>query len=266
MRRRCRRSLVGGGHRPRPSIWIVAKAVVLMKAKLVVVGGDAKAAEISLKLPTIIGRGRGSKLVLPHPLVSRRHCEIFESDGQLMVRDLGSLNGTFVGDERVDERAETVLPPGELLTIGAVTFRAVYGELDEEAGSGDGKMGIPSELAPGAATVRGKSPGTAEVRHSGREAAAIDTQKADIDESIANDDVDFAEFDAEVDDEEPLDDDSTELVEMDSDIEVSSSDETVRPPNPPRRPPPIAPGRTAHDPPATDADDQSLNSFLDGLK
>ena len=70
-----------------------------MDAKLVVVGGDAKAAEIKLRLPTIIGRGRGASLALPHPLVSRQHCEIFEANGQLMVRDLGSLNGTFVNNE-----------------------------------------------------------------------------------------------------------------------------------------------------------------------
>lgn len=94
-----------------------------MKAKLVVVGGDAKAAEVSLRLPTVIGRGRDVSLTLPHPLVSRRHCEIFESGGQLFVRDLGSLNGTFVGNDRV---TESPLPPGELLTVGTVTFRAVY--------------------------------------------------------------------------------------------------------------------------------------------
>ena len=57
-----------------------------MQVKLVVVGGDAKAAEIPLKLPAVIGRGRDASLALPHPLVSRMHCEIFESSGQLFVR------------------------------------------------------------------------------------------------------------------------------------------------------------------------------------
>ncbi len=100
-----------------------------MEAKLIVVGGDAKATEIKLKLPTIIGRGRGATLTLPHPLVSRQHCEIYESNGQLFVRDMGSLNGTFVGNEPI---TEAPLPPGELLTVGAVTFRAIYGELLEQ--------------------------------------------------------------------------------------------------------------------------------------
>ena len=101
-----------------------------MKAKLVVVGGDVKAAEISLKLPVIIGRGREATLTLPHPLVSRKHCELFESNGMLMVRDLGSLNGTYVGSERIEE---ALLPPGELLTVATVNFRAVYSDADVDS-------------------------------------------------------------------------------------------------------------------------------------
>lgn len=94
-----------------------------MDAKLVVVGGEARPAEIELRLPVIIGRGRQATLVLPHPLVSRKHCEIGECGGYLFVRDLGSMNGTFVDRRRV-ERA--VLMPGALLTLGNVSFRAVY--------------------------------------------------------------------------------------------------------------------------------------------
>jgi pSer/pThr/pTyr-binding forkhead associated (FHA) protein len=96
-----------------------------MRAKLLVVGGEAKAAEINLRLPAVIGRGRDATLALPHPLVSRKHCEIYEDDGVLRVRDLDSLNGTYVADQRINDAA---LPPGELLTVGTVTFRAVYGE------------------------------------------------------------------------------------------------------------------------------------------
>ena len=61
-----------------------------LDAKLVVVGGDVKTTEIKLRLPSTIGRGKSAGIVLPHPLVSRQHCELFESGGQLMVRDPGS--------------------------------------------------------------------------------------------------------------------------------------------------------------------------------
>jgi pSer/pThr/pTyr-binding forkhead associated (FHA) protein len=94
-----------------------------MDAKLVVVGGNARPAEIKLKLPVTIGRGRKATLVVPHPLVSRVHCEVYESEGYLVVRDLDSLNGTFINNRRV---TEAVLAPGELLTLGGITFRAVY--------------------------------------------------------------------------------------------------------------------------------------------
>ncbi len=103
-----------------------------MEAKLVVVGGKAQAGEFNLKLPAIVGRSRSADLPLNHPLVSRQHCEIFEADGHLMVRDLGSLNGTFVGDSRVT--ADALLTPGGHLTVGSVTFEAVY---EAEPGTGD---------------------------------------------------------------------------------------------------------------------------------
>src|SRR5437773_11063101 len=102
--------------------------------KLVVVGGDVKTTEIKLKLPSTIGRGRGASIVLPHPLISRQHCELYEAGGRLMVRDLGSLNGTFVNNQRVTEAA---IAPGELLTVGTVTFRAVY-EAEEPIGAAPG--------------------------------------------------------------------------------------------------------------------------------
>jgi pSer/pThr/pTyr-binding forkhead associated (FHA) protein len=96
----------------------------MLNAKLVVVGGDAKAKEVSLKLPTVIGRGKDVTLTLPHALVSRKHTEIFEKDGWLFVKDLGSLNGTYVNNRRIKDPQK--LLPNHLLTLGNVTFRAVY--------------------------------------------------------------------------------------------------------------------------------------------
>lgn len=109
----------------------------MLKAKLVVVGGDAKAGEFNLTLPTVIGRGKEAGLTIPHALVSRAHTEISERDGRLMVKDLGSLNGTFVNNTKIE--GEQVLEPRQLLTLGNVTFRAVY-----EVGGGE------SDLAAGA--------------------------------------------------------------------------------------------------------------------
>ncbi len=70
---------------------------------------------------TIVGRRQDCDLRIPTRDVSRRHCEIVpgEKRGEVMVRDLGSSNGTYVNGKRV---SETVLHPGDRLSVGPVTF------------------------------------------------------------------------------------------------------------------------------------------------
>jgi pSer/pThr/pTyr-binding forkhead associated (FHA) protein len=94
-----------------------------MEARLTVVSGKTNKKTIALTPPTKIGRSRDADLTVPHPMISRRHCEVFETDGLLMLRDLGSLNGTMVGGRRVKEAP---LPPQAEFTIGPLTFRAEY--------------------------------------------------------------------------------------------------------------------------------------------
>lgn len=117
----------------------------MLNLKLLVVGGEIESAELTLTLPAVVGRSRESDVHLPHPLVSRRHCELRELNGRLVVRDLGSLNGTFVGSERIEE---AILHPGELLTVGTVTFRAVYDLIAKTAGHDrDGRADVRSDQA-----------------------------------------------------------------------------------------------------------------------
>ena len=100
----------------------------MLKAKLRIVGGSDGKDEIGLMLPATIGRGRENEIPLNHPLVSRHHCQIYENDGLLHVRDLGSLNGTYIGRDRIEDH---ILYPGDLLTVGSFTFRAIYGDYNE---------------------------------------------------------------------------------------------------------------------------------------
>ena len=53
--------------------------------------------------------------------VSRRHCCVAEASGKVRVRDLGSLNGTFVNDKLV--KREAPLRPGDVLRVGDVRYR-----------------------------------------------------------------------------------------------------------------------------------------------
>jgi len=95
-----------------------------MNPKLIVTHGKASCERIRLKLPTVVGRDKAAGLVVAHPTVSRKHCEIVNINGGLVLRDFGSANGTYVGKERVVE--EALLRPGDEITIGPLTFRTEY--------------------------------------------------------------------------------------------------------------------------------------------
>jgi predicted component of type VI protein secretion system len=112
-----------------------------MEAKLVVLApAEIVNTEFNLQLPVTIGRGRDAKIKLVHGQISRLHCEVYEDNGQLKARDLGSLNGTFVDGERVSDQT---LKPGGLLNIGSVTFRAVYGVMPPETDDSAVEFGAP---------------------------------------------------------------------------------------------------------------------------
>ncbi|MGQ9506190.1 MAG: FHA domain-containing protein [Thermogutta sp.] len=94
-----------------------------MLVRLFVIRGKANKKAVAVALPAVIGRSREADLTIIHPMISRRHCQLFESDGLVKVRDLGSLNGTYLGGEQVQE---AFLPPGAILTVGPLVFRVEY--------------------------------------------------------------------------------------------------------------------------------------------
>ena len=91
-----------------------------MRTKMEVLSG-AITKGVILRLPTVIGRGGDSKLKLPASTVSRHHCEVYEYEGQIVVRDLGSSNGTVVNGHKI--KGPTFLTIEDELTIGPVTVR-----------------------------------------------------------------------------------------------------------------------------------------------
>lgn len=62
-----------------------------------------------------VGRAAACDLQLEDDGVSRRHCSIELREGELWVRDLGSANGTFVNEERVETAR---LEPGDRVRLG----------------------------------------------------------------------------------------------------------------------------------------------------
>jgi len=71
--------------------------------------------------PVIAGRDRHLDIVLDDGEVSRLHCFVGLVDGEVVVEDLGSTNGTFVNGRRIGRRAP--LPVGSLLRVGEHIFR-----------------------------------------------------------------------------------------------------------------------------------------------
>ena len=73
---------------------------------------------------TTAGRHPDSHIFLDDVTVSRRHVEITRDGGDYTVRDVGSLNGTYLNRERVDEAP---LRDGDELQIGSFKLVFVHG-------------------------------------------------------------------------------------------------------------------------------------------
>lgn len=82
---------------------------------------------------TTAGRRPDSDIFLDDVTVSRRHAEFLRREGRFVVRDVGSLNGTYVQRDRIEE---TVLRAGDEVQIGK--FRMVFHPSPRDGGAGAG--------------------------------------------------------------------------------------------------------------------------------
>ena len=71
---------------------------------------------------TRAGRHPDSDIFLDDVTVSRRHAEVVRSSGGYRVRDVGSLNGTYLNRERIE--SEVALANGDELQVGR--FKLVF--------------------------------------------------------------------------------------------------------------------------------------------
>ena len=66
----------------------------------------------------VLGRDPNVEIYLDAPKVSRRHAVIRIAGARATIEDLGSKNGTFVGDQRVD--GSRSIGDGDVITVGSV--------------------------------------------------------------------------------------------------------------------------------------------------
>lgn len=91
-----------------------------MQVVLVMFRADGQRRSFSVvRESTIVGRREDCDLRIPLAEVSRKHCRLIRDDTAVRVEDMGSSNGTFHNEQRVQE---ATLAPGDTLRVGPVTF------------------------------------------------------------------------------------------------------------------------------------------------
>ena len=78
-------------------------------------GSDLNQSLAITHFPAVVGRSSDCDYQICHPLISRRHCVFYLQDGEIWVRDLGSLNGTYLNGQRFC--SPTRLNPGDQILM-----------------------------------------------------------------------------------------------------------------------------------------------------
>jgi len=93
-----------------------------MRAQLVPLDGGPPV-DIAKEM-MIIGRQEDCDLRLDHKSVSKMHCVLVKTDGLVLLRDLGSTNGTRVNGTRVRRAA---LLPNDKLSVANFHYKILFG-------------------------------------------------------------------------------------------------------------------------------------------
>ena len=108
-------------------------------ARITIIGPEGRT-ERELGVHNTLGRHPNNTHQVLDRIVSKEHCHIDLVDGRYLLRDLGSLNGTFVNGERVSEKP---LSTGDEITMGST--RIIFSGDETIAG-----VGRPADFAAAA--------------------------------------------------------------------------------------------------------------------
>lgn len=85
--------------------------------------------------PALVGRDVGLAVTLQSGNVSRQHAELLDQDGQILIRDLGSTNGTFVNHRQITDCVR--LNSGDVVRFADMEFRLYQERPEGQKQSGD---------------------------------------------------------------------------------------------------------------------------------
>jgi two-component system, cell cycle response regulator len=109
----------------------ISEKPVGKEACLVVIYGMDLGKKFNLSQPSLtIGRSSKTDIHIDQESVSRSHAKIINTGKAILLRDLGSTNGTYVNDELIDEY---VLRDGDFIKIGRTIFKFLSGNNIENA-------------------------------------------------------------------------------------------------------------------------------------
>ncbi len=92
----------------------------MIDAKLVMFRSNGERRDFPLNSDrTLIGRKNDCDVRIPLTEVSRHHAEFLIKDGEVVLKDLGSANGTFVNNKRVEK---VKLAAGDHVIVGPAVF------------------------------------------------------------------------------------------------------------------------------------------------
>ena len=112
-----------------------------MPAFLIVSDGSESRHEVTGR--AVIGRDADCDVLLSSLSVSRKHAAIEQTAGGWLLKDLSSVNGSFVNGKKV---TETLLARGDKLRLGEV--KAVFDISERRSTSGAGKILETLSLPP----------------------------------------------------------------------------------------------------------------------
>jgi uncharacterized protein YegL len=133
-------------------------SVAVPAARLIDLGGQTGEAELRIRDPlTRIGKLEdGNDIVIKSEGMSRAHALIEFKDGDFLVRDLRSTNGTFLNDRPVsaDDRSGQMLKHGDILRFGPYSFRFVLDDMEKPQVDGEPAIGQTVRLDQAPVTRR----------------------------------------------------------------------------------------------------------------